>query len=81
MQLCKTRLLQCPLGVPTLSLVTYLILSTLGPIASCQVSWECSSGDMVRALNTSDTSLLFTEEEYNRTFELESSMYGIYYIR
>ena len=36
---------------------------------------------MVRALNTSDTSLLFTEEEYNRTFELESSMYGIYYIR
>ena len=79
--MCKTRLLHCTLVVPTLSLVTCLILLTLGPIASCQVSWECSGGDMVRALNTSDTSLLFSEEEYNRTFELESSMYGIYYIR
>ena len=54
---------------------------TLAPIAWCQVSWECSSGDMVRPLNGSDRTLLFSDKEYNRTFELESSMYGIYYLR
>ena len=54
---------------------------TLAPIAWCQVSWECSSGNMVRPLNGSDRTLLFSDEDYNRTFELESSMYGIYYLR
>ena len=48
---------------------------------SLQLFWESSGGEYMRPTNNSRAGFFFSKQKYQRTFELESSLYGIFTIR